>query len=356
MDEKTKDASKAKGGLARAAKLPEERRKEIAKKAAQARWGEGLPVAEYSGVLQIQDLAFPCSVLTDGTRILTQHDFMQGMGMYYSGWVAKKRREEEGAADIPLFLAFENLKPFINKHLGDLQSITVKYRTKHGQIAHGIKADIISRILDVWLDADEAGSLGARQKVIAAKARDLMRALARTAIDALIDEATGYQDVRRKDELQRILAAYISPSLLPWTQRFPMDFYEEMFRLWEWDWDPIRYKHKGPQGPRFAGKLTRQLVHDHLPPGVLDELERRNPPNKKWQRRHKMFQDLSEGIGNPHLEKQVAVITALLKAAPTKDAFWVIYHRVFPDKPDQLELDFQDTVSSGLPSEPERQS
>lgn len=350
MEDDAKNAAKARGGHARAEALTPEQRKEIAQKGAAARWSSDLPVAEYVGELKIGDLIFPCSVLTDGTRILTQSDFMEGMGMYYSGWVSKNRPADDVAAEVPQFLSFKSLKPFVDKHLGDLQSIIVKYRTKKGAIAHGIKAQIIPRILDVWIDADEAGTLGVRQKQIAVKARLLIRALARVAIDALIDEVTGYQEFRRKDELQRVLAAYISPSLLPWTQRFPMDFYEEMFRLWGWKWDPISYKRKGPQGPRYAGKLTRQLVYDHLPDGVLQELEKKNPPNQKWQRRHKLFQDLSLDIGNIHVEKQVAVIAALFKAAASRESFWVSYKRVFPDRPGQLELDLEDAASADAPN------
>lgn len=79
-------------------------------------------------------------------------DFMKGMGMYYSGWVAKRRRTEDPAAEVPHFLSFESLKPFVDRHLGDLQSIVVKYRTERGNIAHGIKAEIIPKICDVWLD------------------------------------------------------------------------------------------------------------------------------------------------------------------------------------------------------------
>jgi len=45
--------------------------------------------------------------------------------------------------------------------LGDLQSITVKYRREKGFLAHGIKAEIIPKICEVWLDADE----GFAQKV-----------------------------------------------------------------------------------------------------------------------------------------------------------------------------------------------
>lgn len=64
-------------------------------------------------------------------------------------------------------LAFKALKPFVDRHLGDLQSITVEYRTKRGQIARGIRAEIIPKICDVWLDADEEVKRRPRQKRIA---------------------------------------------------------------------------------------------------------------------------------------------------------------------------------------------
>jgi len=190
-----KDQQKAKGAIARAMALTPEQRKEISKKAAAARWDKAkeVPQAVYSGELKIGDMVFPCSVLSDGTRVLTQTDFMSGMGMYYSGWVSKNRPDEDAAADIPQFLSFKSLKPYVDKHLGDLQSVTVSYRTERGNIARGVKAEIIPKICDVWLDADEHGNLGARQKQIAKKARLLIRALAHVGIIALVDEATGYQ-------------------------------------------------------------------------------------------------------------------------------------------------------------------
>src|ERR1035438_6444971 len=94
----------SKGGDARALAMTPEERSESARSAALAR--HGLEQAKHSGVLKIGDMSFPCSVLSDGTRILTQSDFMTGMGMYYSGWVAKNKPADQ-AADLPHFLAFE---------------------------------------------------------------------------------------------------------------------------------------------------------------------------------------------------------------------------------------------------------
>jgi hypothetical protein len=176
------------------------------------------------------------------------------------------------------------------------------------------------------------------QKHIAAKARLLIRGLAETGIIALVDEATGYQEDRPKDDLQKILAAYISPTLLPWTERFPLEFFKEMFRVYGWAWPFTVDNYPGPQGPRYAGKLIKKIIFENLPPGVLEELDRLNPPNAKWQRKSRMSQLLSSEIGHPHVEKLVAVNTTLFRLSDNKEDFKRHYARAFPKAGDQYEL------------------
>jgi hypothetical protein len=187
------------------------------------------------------------------------------------------------------------------------------------------------------LRAREAGALQKQQLDKAQRAEALMRALADVGLIALVDEVTGYQEKRAKDELQKILAAYISPSLLPWSERFPIDFFKEMFRVWGWPW-PAEDVYKGPLGPRYAGKLIKQLVLENLPPKVLEELEKRNPPNKKWQRRNRMGQLLTDKIGHPHVDKLVANMTMLFRLSDNRKQFWRHYGRAFGKPGDQSEL------------------
>jgi hypothetical protein len=86
-----------------------------------------------------------------------------------------------------------------------------------------------------------------------------------------------------------------------------------MFRLRGWQFNPIDYKSKGPQGPRYAGKLTRELIYKQLPKGVLEELERRNPNVARGRRQFHHHRFLSGDIGNSHLEKHVVVVTSLMR-------------------------------------------
>lgn len=328
MEDNSADTMQSKGGRARAEALSPDERRNIARQAALARWGDGgkkLPKAVYEGKLKIGDMAFPCSVLSDGTRILTQSDFMTGMGMYYSGWVARNRSAEDISADVPHFLSFASLKPFISKHLGDLQSIVVKYNTVRGSTAHGIRAKIIPKICEIWLDADEQKNLGTRQKKIAIKAKILMRALAHVGIIALVDEATGYQKDRARDALAKILEEFIARELRKWVKTFPADFYQELFRLRN-----LKYDGSSVKRPQYIGVLTNDLVYSRLAPGVLDELKRQTPRDEKGRLKHHLHRGLTDDIGHPKLLQHLSALTALMKACDRWDQFKTMVDRALP--------------------------
>ncbi|MGF1627646.1 MAG: P63C domain-containing protein [Alphaproteobacteria bacterium] len=327
------DNPSAKGGRARSAQLPPERRQEIARAGGKARWAD-LPRATHEGDLRLGEAVISSAVLDDKRRVLTQSAVMKALGRARQ---AKGRTYYDGDVNLPAFITAKNLKPFVPAELY-VTSSQVEFRRKGGGKAFGYPAELLPKICGVFIDADEANKLAPNQKHIAVKARILLRGLAETGIIALVDEATGYQNDRPKDELQKILSAYISPTLLPWTERFPIDFFKEMFRVYGWAWPFEGDEYKGPLGPRYAGKLIKQIIFENLPPGVLDELERLNPPDNKWQRKSRMSQLLTSEIGHPHIEKLVAVTTALFRVSDNRDQFWRVYHRAFPKVGDQLEL------------------
>lgn len=326
-----------KGGNARKERLPAERRSEIARQGGKARWAD-LPYATHDGPLRLGEAIIQSAVLNDRRRVLTQSDVMRALGRARQ---AKGRSYYDGDVNLPVFLTAKNLKPFIPKELY-VTSSQIEFRRKGGGKAFGYPAELLPKICGVFIDADAEKKLTENQKHVAQKARVLLRGLAEVGIIALVDEATGYQDERPKDELQKILAAYISPSLLPWTERFPIDFFKEMFRVYGWPWPFEDGNYKGPLGPRFAGKIIKKIIFENLPPGVMDELERLNPPDEKWQRKSRMSQLLTSEIGHPHVEKLVAVNTALFRVSDDRHDFWRAYARAFPKPGDQLELDIRE--------------
>lgn len=85
--------------------------------------------------------------------------------------------------------------------------------------------------------AKDAGVLKTPRQIIAAKrANAILRACSKIGIIALVDEATGYQEVRKKDELAKILKDWIEQEKYrKWTSTFPLAFYELMFKLKGWN-------------------------------------------------------------------------------------------------------------------------
>ena len=96
-----------------------------------------------------------------------------------------------------------------------------------------------------------------------------MRALAHVGITALVDEATGYQEIRDRDELHGVLEAYVAKELLPWAKRFPDEFYRQLFRLRGWQYSPVSVKR-----PKTVGRIMSELIYEKLPDGVIEELRR----------------------------------------------------------------------------------
>jgi len=339
-------AGASKGGKARAAALTADERGMIARQAAEARWqkatisgeeGQALPRATHTGDLHIGDLVLPCAVLDDGRRVLSERGMLKALGRGRGGQTYKRAEASSAGGDpLPTFISGVALEPFISPSLRLALSQPRIYRGRDGGKVNGVEAVLLPEICEVWLKARDARLLRPSQEHIANKADVLMRGLAHVGIIALVDEATGYQQERDRHELHRILEAYISKELLPWTKRFPDEFYHELFRLRGWPYSP-----PSPKRPKYVGKLTNELVYEKLPPGVLEELKHKNPVVKAGWRRYRHHQFLTMDIGNLHLERHIVAVTTLMRAAKSWPIFRRLFARAFPGLGIQQEMDLE---------------
>jgi hypothetical protein len=175
-----------------------------------------------------------------------------------------------------------------------------------------------------------------KQNDIADKLFMVMTAFAKVGIVAFIDEITGYQEQRERDELSTLLSMYLADERLAWAKMFPDEFYKQIYKLKQWPY-PV-----GVGRTPYIGKLTNQLVYDKLPPGVLDELKRRNPvqgKSRKW--RHHQF--LSADLGQPDLRDHLLQVIAVMKAAPNWKIFERLFNRAFPG-PEGRQLEMDETI------------
>lgn len=339
IDEPEELTGRARGGAARAAKLTPEMRSEIARKGALAKQAKRndpkLPLAQFGSVdrpLRILETEIPCYVLSDGTRVLTQEGFLSALGR------ARKAKGGTGATrismevdNLPAFLAASNLKPLISKELIE-STRPVKFRLPTGGAGWGFRAESLPQVCNVYLKARDKKLLLPTQLRLAEKADMLVRGLAETGIVALVDEATGYQEVRARDALQAYLERFIRKELAIWVKTFPDAFFQEMYRLKRWSWTGSSRR------PGVVGHYIRDLIYERLGLGVLAELERKNPSDGKGQRKTKHHQWLTEDIGNPALAQHMYALIGFMRAEDNWDEFKARFSRAYPKKGETLPL------------------
>jgi len=340
-ENQTEPTGRAKGGAARALSLTPERRKEISELATLGKRKLAmLPKSGYPGVLKIGNMALPCCVLEDGRRIISEHGMSAAFGT--SGGKTYRLRDsgnDDGIGPMPLFVASKALKPFVSAVFeeGDLEA--VEY-VEGGKIVRGYDSLILPKVCEVWLAAKDAGALQDSQLAKAKKAEILIRGLARVGIVALIDEATGYQKDRARDELAKILEAFVAKELQAWVKTFPANFYEQLFRLRGLPFDPAVVKK-----PAYFGHLTNNVIYRRLAPGVLSELKAKK--KDAGGAASKLHQYLTKDIGHPKLRDLVTSVTTVMMLSEKWEDFMLKLERVHPAFNETLPLPLELKHDSG---------
>ncbi|MGH8610154.1 MAG: P63C domain-containing protein [Gammaproteobacteria bacterium] len=326
---------KAKGGHARAEVLSPDERASIARKAALARWDAEVPQVTHEGDFRIGATTVSAAVLPNGMRLLIQATFLRAIGRSPS---PKAGTGVLSTVDsTPFFLQAETLQPFISE---DLMRATTPFffRTRSGKRAVGYDAQLLPRVADVYLRFRDACTAADRpvpkqyQHIV--KACDILtRGLAAVGIVALVDEATGYQEVRDRLALQAILDKFLQKEFATWAKRFPDDFYREIFRLKGWQWRGMKVNR-----PQVVARYTKDIVYARLAPGILEELEQRNPKDERGNRRAKHHQWLTEDVGHPALAQHLYAAIGLMRISDTWEDFKRFLDRAYPKRKDTAQL------------------
>lgn len=297
-----KVTGRAKGGVARAKLLTAAERKMIAQRGAAMRWDtENLPHAVCSSEntpLRIADITLDAYVLEDGTRVLSQAGFLKALGRH--------KRANYQDTDVPPMLRGSGLEPYITPELMK-KSQPVSFRTPYGLRANGYHAELLPEVCEVYLKARDAGTLSPNQRPVAIQADILMRGLATVGIIALVDEATGYQELRAKNALTKILEEFVAKELQPWVKTFPDEYYQQLFRL-----RGLEYPRDSIRRPPYFGILTNEIIYKRLAPGVLEKLKQVTPRNENGRPNHKYFQSLTSNKGYPALRELLGSVVTMM--------------------------------------------
>jgi hypothetical protein len=283
------------------------------------------PKTEYTGVIRIGDKDIPCAVLYPDSenpiRVIVQR---QIVGLLTGN---KKGGFER-------YLKASNLQSYVPEKfkIKPLVECTHNFKIK-GLMAQGFEGDDLIDLCQMYMNARKDGILFDNQLQLAAKSEIIVFAFAKTGVNALIDEVTGYQYVRDRFALNKLLDKYIKDEANKWVKKFPDEFYKQIFILNNWEYNPTTVKR-----PSCIGNWTKKIIYSQFPKGTLARLEDKNPLTEKGYRKHKHHQFLTEDIGNPALEQYITNVIFLMRSVTN----WKLFLRAFATAMGQTEIPFED--------------
>lgn len=266
--------------------------------------------AKYTGKLPIGNVKLDCAVLDDNSRVLTASSVFSAFHRSRKGM--NSRLEIEGTK-LPPFVAAKNLEPYISSDFLT-RTMLIKYLDGN-QEKTGYLATILPGICNIYLTARRDGVLVSSQQKIAAQAEILLTAFASVGIDALVDEATGFQYERRHDALKILLAQYLAEGMQKWILTFPDSFFAALDHLYRNE--PTTAKMR----PQYYGKFINKYVYDPIENGyVKKELDKLNIDPITKQRKARFHQWLSEN-GRNVLTLQIGKVLSLMEVSNSVEEF-----------------------------------
>jgi len=331
----------AKGGKARASVLTGEQRKAIARSAALARWGEKPTIEQASDTPEQQPKVKKPKVLTDGGESIPVALFPGKLSLGGTScvvYVLDSRKRVMAQREVVRLLtgnAQGNLERYLQglRHYlkpDEIIEQTIQFKIPGTQYkGTGYEATLLLDICDAYLRARDAGTLASNQMDLAKKAEIITRACAKVGIIALIDEATGYQEFRQKQELQLKLQAFIAEDLQEWAVMFQPEFWFELARL-----EGVHYSPRSR--PLRWGKYIMAFVYDAIDGDVGKELRRKNPDPHFKQNHHQWMKE----FGKQKVHDQIERVITIMKLCDDMDEFRKKFAKVFKKTAVSAQLNF----------------
>lgn len=253
-----------------------------------------VPYTDFAGSILVHGFEIPCAVLYADSdkpvRVLIQREV-----------VGLLTGNKKGGFD--RYFQPKNLQPFVPEKYKDkpFSETTIHFKYK-GKDAQGFEADDLIDICKMYMSARSAGVLLENQMHLAVQSEIIVFAFAKTGINAVVDEVTGFQDVRERFALNKMLEKYIDGEAKKWVKRFPDKFYQLIFKLNGWEYNVENIKNR----PGIVGTWTKDIIYHRFPKGILAKLEDKNPLTEKGYRKYKHHQFLTDEIGNVELRDYIS--------------------------------------------------
>ncbi len=328
MLESEKDESKVAGGLARARALTPERKRQIAAKAAAARWGNKLPRATHKGNFR-EDFGFDvdCYVLDDAqkTAVISQRGMGAAIGLTGSG------------AAFHRFASGRRIAPHVGAELRQKldEPLVFQWGTAGAEqtatTVHGYDVTILVDFCKAILDADTAGNLLPRQRQLAQQARIILTASAKAGIKGLVYALAGYDATR--EEIITAFKLFVREEAREYEKEFPDQLYAEWYRIYELP------KMERNLKPWKFKQLTVDQIYYPLANSSGKVYQLTQAQRERSKKRHqKLHQFLSE-IGVKALRQQLGQLLGIARISRTKVEYEGYFQRLFGSQPGLFDLE-----------------
>jgi len=306
---KVKDTSKAVGGLARAASLTPEARREIAKKGAVARWGEKPTEAFCKGNFKDEfGIDVDCYVLNDEqkTAVISQRGMARALGISRGSHLLN-------------FLSSSAMSSFGGREIRQKMEKALIFQWGSGgreqppTKVHGNDVALLIDICKAISAAHASGNLsGARYEGLIKQAGIILGASAKSGIRHLVYALAGYNPTVQ--EVIDAFKAYVLEEAKKYEKEFPTELYVEWQRL---------YDIKPPQRGKNWKEMHLTIAHVYYPlarsNGRLLELLR-SAKASHGDRNKKLFQFLNE-VGARALRIQLGRVLEMAESSKDRIAY-----------------------------------
>lgn len=310
-----KDETKAKGGHARALALSDERKKEIAAKAAAARWLRATHKGNFKEEFGID---VDCYVLDDEqkTAVISQRGMGAALGMGESG------------SRLPSLVNSRRMVPYVGRELREklekpliFQAPSAGGNSPPPSRVHGYDVTILIDICKAVVAAESDGQT--INPAVVRQAHIVLSASAKAGIKGLVYALAGYDATR--EEVIAAFKLYVQEEAREYEKEFPDQLYEEWYRLYNlpkpktnkpWKFKHLTVKHVWIPLARSNGKIHELTV-----------AQRTSTPGGRWKKLHQFL----SGIGVKALRTHLGQLLGIAQVSDSKEQYEKNVSKVFGD-------------------------
>lgn len=306
------------GGARRAEVLPDDRRIEIARKAAAARWGKVYTALHKGNFEKDFGIDIECYVLSDPnkTAVISQRGMGQAIGFSRRG------------SRLAVFAGSKTMDGYIGRELRGKLENPVIFQLPGAAAenpvtarANGYDATILIDLCRAIQAARADGKLaGPRYEKMVAQADIILGASAKLGIRDLVYALAGYSPTT--DEVIAAFKLYVQEEAREYEREFPNQLYAEWYRL---------YKLPKPQKNKPWKFKHLTIEHIYIPlaksNGKIYQLTQalRSASNERWKKLH---QFLSE-VGVKALRTQLGQTLGIAQVSETVEQYEANIQRIF---------------------------